>query len=182
MILKRFLPLNREECCATLGWDPKLFHVLFASNTGDPVKRPELAKAAVDLLLQSGVPTQLNILQSIPYEDVPVWINASDVLLLTSLHEGSPTIIKEALACNRPIVSTDVGDVGARIADIKGCYLASDNPLDLMKKLWLVQKEEEKIRGRVNVEELSIEKIALKIQNFYEVVLRSCNDSQKFNS
>jgi len=52
---------------------------------------------------------------------MPGYLNAADVLLLTSKHEGSPTIVKEALACNCPVVSVDVGDVRERIAAINGC-------------------------------------------------------------
>jgi hypothetical protein len=51
-------------------------------------------------------------------DQVPQWLNASDVLLMTSLHEGSPTIVKEALACGLPTVSVDVGDVGEQIKGV----------------------------------------------------------------
>jgi teichuronic acid biosynthesis glycosyltransferase TuaC len=51
------------------------------------------------------VKAELHHLRGIEYEQVPIWLNASDVLLVTSHHEGSPTIVKEALACNLPIVS-----------------------------------------------------------------------------
>ena len=99
-----------------LGWDPKRFHVLFATS-GNPVKRPELAQAAVGELCRMGVQAEIHLLQDLPNSVVPVWINGSDVLLLTSLHEGSPTIVKECLACNLPIVSVDVGDVAERIEE-----------------------------------------------------------------
>ena len=39
------------------------------------------------------------------------YYNSVDCLILTSFHEGSPNVIKEAMACNLPIVSTKVGDV-----------------------------------------------------------------------
>ena len=65
----------------------------------------------MNLLRREGVPAVLRVMQGVAYADVPTWINASDVLLLTSLLEGSPTIVKEALACNVPIVSTPAGDV-----------------------------------------------------------------------
>jgi len=55
--------------------------------------------------------------------------------LLTSLHEGSPTVVKEALACGLPVVSVDVGDVAERIEGIEGCHLAVATPEDLAAKL-----------------------------------------------
>src|SRR5262249_25187155 len=57
--LEKFKPLDRENCCTKLGWSSSAFHVLFASNNGDPVKRPELARAAVDIARGFGIDAQL---------------------------------------------------------------------------------------------------------------------------
>ena len=62
-------------------------------------------------------------LRGYKHNEVPILLNAIDVLLMTSHHEGSPMIIKEALACNTPIVSLDVGDVKERLMNIEGCYV-----------------------------------------------------------
>jgi L-malate glycosyltransferase len=63
------------------------------------------------------------------------YFNLADVFIVTSLHEGGPIVVKEALACNIPVVSTDVGDVKEVIADIEGCYIAEPNPKDFSKKI-----------------------------------------------
>jgi glycosyltransferase involved in cell wall biosynthesis len=110
-------------------------------------------------------------LQGVPHEDVPIWLNASDVVLLTSLHEGSPNVIKEALACNVPVVSVDVGDVAEMISGIEGCYIALPNPHDLGAKLNLVGSNRGKIAGRKKVEQLSLEQTALNLRTFYLEVL-----------
>jgi glycosyltransferase involved in cell wall biosynthesis len=169
--LERFKPLSHEESCNRLNWNPKRFHVLFPATMGDPVKRPELARAAVNLLRQKGIRAQFHFLSGVPNTDVPVWINASNVLLLTSLHEGSPTVVKEALACNIPVVSVDVGDVRERIEGIEGCYLADSAAPALAEKLYLVSQSRRWIDSRTSIQELSILQVARRLHQFYKEVL-----------
>jgi glycosyltransferase involved in cell wall biosynthesis len=101
---------------------------------------------------------------------VPLWINASDVLLLTSFHEGSPTVVKEALACGVPVVSVDVGDVRERIQGVKGCYIATPDPNDLAAKLRLVFSTGQRISSH-NIQEVSLESVAVKLKRFYSDLL-----------
>jgi teichuronic acid biosynthesis glycosyltransferase TuaC len=171
--LERFKPLDQQTCRDRLGWGAHRFHVLFPSNYGDPVKRPGLAQAAVETLKRLGIQAEMHHLRNVPNNDVPVWLNASDVLLLTSLHEGSPTIVKEALACNVPVVSVDVGDVRERILGIEGCYLALPEPAELAAKLQLVRAGLHRIEGRIKMQELSLERIASRLKDFYSEVLLS---------
>jgi len=110
-------------------------------------------------------------LRGVPHLQVPVWLNAADVMLLTSLHEGSPNIIKEALACNVPVVSVDVGDVGEQIQGIEGCHLALPTPDDLAPKLLLVHAALRRVAGRAKMQELSLERIALRLREFYSELL-----------
>jgi glycosyltransferase involved in cell wall biosynthesis len=170
--LSLFVPQGRQESCEKLGWDPDVFHVLF-QDSGDPVKRTSLANESLQVLKKSRLTCEIHILRNVPYAEVPTWINASDVLLLTSIHEGSPTIVKEALACNLPIVSVDVGDVRERIEGIEGCYIAKPAPDDLGAKLNLVASSAERIDGRQAVQHLSLENIAVRMADFYREVLCS---------
>lgn len=169
--LDLFRPLNRETCCQRLGWQLDRFHVLF-QNTGDPVKRPLLARAAIDSVKRLGTRAELHELKGVPYAEVSTWLNASDALLVTSIHEGSPTIVKEALACDLPIVSVDVGDVGERIKGISGCYLAVPEPEDLGSKLHLIALHMKRIFGHSSVQDLSCEKIAVRLEHFYSETLK----------
>jgi glycosyltransferase involved in cell wall biosynthesis len=169
--LERFQPLNRDECRKQLGWSDHRLHVLFPTNSGDPLKRPELAKAAVEATNNSGVQAEMHQLRGVPHEEVPIWLNASDVVLLTSLHEGSPNIVKEALACNIPVVSVDVGDVRERIQGIEGCYLAVPEPGDLAAKLQMVQAGSRRVVSRIKMQELSLKRVALQLKEFYSEVL-----------
>jgi teichuronic acid biosynthesis glycosyltransferase TuaC len=169
--LERFKPLNRDKCRKRLGWSDHRFHVLFPATSGDPLKRPDLAKAAVEVSNLSGIQAEMHQLRGVPHEEVPIWLNASDVVLLTSLHEGSPNIVKEALACNIPVVSVDVGDVRERIDGIEGCYLAVPEPGDLAAKLQMVHAGSRRVASRTKIQELSLERVALQLKGFYSEVL-----------
>ncbi|HEV8725278.1 MAG TPA: glycosyltransferase [Candidatus Binatia bacterium] len=171
--LKRFTPLDREVCRRHLGWSSDRFHVLFPANVGDPVKRPQLARAAVEELNRREIQTDLHALRGIKHEQVPIWLNASDVLLLTSSHEGSPNIVKEALACHVPVVSVDVGDIRERIEAIEGCYLAEATRCDLASKLALVFNSPRRLRDPIGIEDLALDRVAMRLSDFYEELMRS---------
>ena len=66
---------------------------------------------------------------------MPFYHNAADMVLLTSLWEGSPNVIKNAMACNIPIVSTDVGDVREVVGDTEGCFITSFHPQDVAEQI-----------------------------------------------
>jgi len=176
--LERFKPMDRNQCQQRLGWQAQDFHVLFATSAGDPVKRPELARAAVDLLNRNHGRIKFHVLSGTPNSEVPHWLNAADALLLTSKHEGSPTIVKEALACGLPIVSVPVGDVPERIAGISGCYLAEPEPEDLAGKLELVHQRRQRINGGEKLQEVSSQTIAARLEQFYRETLRRCGESK----
>jgi teichuronic acid biosynthesis glycosyltransferase TuaC len=169
--LKQFKPLDQYTCREQLGWDNNHHHVLFSSAAGHPTKRPSLARTAVETLKRWGTQVEMHYLQGVPNPVVPLWLNASDVVLLTSLSEGSPTIIKEALACNVSVVSVDVGDVSERIQEIEGCYLALPEPNDLATKLHMVLTGPPRVAGRVKMQGLSLEQVALRLREFYSELL-----------
>jgi glycosyltransferase involved in cell wall biosynthesis len=169
--LDRFKPLDKENCRRSLKWDPDCYHVLFPSRVDNKVKRFELAEEAVEKLKRNGINVELHQLNGVSNEEVPIWLNASDLLILTSIHEGSPTIVKEALACNRPVISVDVGDVRERIEGIEGCYLARPDPEDLAFKLLLVYQGPRQVHGREKMHEFSLERIADKLNGLYQNVL-----------
>jgi len=176
--LQRFKPLDQRRCRERLGWQPGDFHVLFATSEGDPVKRPELARAAVKLLDGKNGRVKFHVLSGTPNTEVPYWLNAADVLLLTSKHEGSPTIVKEALACGLPIVSVPVGDVPERIGGINNCHLADANPEDLAGKLELVYRSRQRLRCGEKLHEISCQTIAARLERFYIEILGRCPASE----
>lgn len=164
--LELFAPRDRGACRKELGWDVTSRHVLFPSAPSRPEKRYALARAAVGRL-NGGRPVQLHALDRVPHDDVPLMLNAADAIVLTSTHEGSPVVVKEALACGVPIVSVDVGDVRERIDGIAGCHIAEATPDDLAAKLELALAHTAPIDARERVEELSLERTALKVREVY---------------
>ena len=103
-------------------------YVLFAGAFDNPVKNAPLAKEA---LAGIGDPNIVLLeLKGYSREEVTLLMCAADVLLMTSYSEGSPQVIKEALACGCPIVSVDVGDVRERVEGVEGCFVAKTRGLD----------------------------------------------------
>jgi glycosyltransferase involved in cell wall biosynthesis len=165
--LNRFKPQDRDSSCRQLGWNPEQFHILFSRNGGDSVKRLDLAQAAVDQLKRHAIVANLHLLQGVPHDDVPTWLNACDVLLLTSQHEGSPNIVKEALACDRPVISVDVGDVAEMIRGIEGCYLATRDPRNLAVGLRCAYEGPRRVDGRARMVQFSLSVASKRLVQFY---------------
>ena len=166
-----FAPRDKKECRAALEWHPRRKHVLFPGSPLRPEKRFALARAAVALAREQTRDVELHALHGVPHGDVPTWLNAADALLLTSAHEGSPNSVKEALACNVPVVSVDVGDVSERVAGIAGCYISEATPTDIASKL-VRALEHGPVSGRERVAALSLDRVAVKLAEIYAHVAR----------
>ncbi len=169
--MHKFRPLDRNKCRAQLGWESNVSHVLFAGAIANPIKRWHLAAAAVDQVSSWGLHVVLHELWGVLHEEVPAWLNAANMVVVTSTHEGSPNIVKEALACNIPIVSVAIGDIPERIRDVEGCYLAKPDPHDLATKIRKVLEGPSRVDGRQAVQNLSLERVALRLGEFYEETL-----------
>jgi glycosyltransferase involved in cell wall biosynthesis len=166
----RFFPADRDEARARLGWTAPGAHVLFPASPERPEKNFPLAEGAVAELGRRGQPATLHVLASIPYDDVPLWFNAADVVLMTSRHEGSPVAIKEALACGTPIVSVDVGDVRERIEGLEGCHIVAADPEALADALADVLKTAKRIDGRKRADEVSLATVTPQLLEVYRTL------------
>jgi len=169
--LSRFRPMDKRDCQRRLGWDPARKHVLFPSPPDRTEKRFSLAEAAVTQLGEQTGRTKLHSLVGVEHANVPIWLNAADVVLLTSSREGSPNAIKEALACNVPVVSVNVGDVAERLEGVARSYLAEATPVDLADKLRRVLEGAGRSNGYERMSELSIERVAAKLRDVYETLV-----------
>jgi glycosyltransferase involved in cell wall biosynthesis len=165
--LELFRPLDKASAREELGLAQHRTYVLFASSFSFPVKNAELARAAITL---AGDGITLLELHGHIRQQVCLLLNACDALLLTSRSEGSPQIIKEAMACNCPIVSTNVGDVSELIGGVAGCFLAHSNPRDIAKKLKATLEFSGRTNGRVRMEPYGLAPIARRVSEVYERV------------
>jgi glycosyltransferase involved in cell wall biosynthesis len=167
----RPIPLHQARQQLGLPQDKRIF--FFPADAARPEKRYELALAAIRCVQQTHPEVELISAGSIPFEQMPLYMNACDGLLLTSLHEGSPTVIKEALACNLPIVSVDVGDVRERIGNVPGCVVCQDDtPETIADGIHTVLSTQNRIDGRSFVQHLNQEVLADRIIDVYYEVLR----------
>ncbi|WP_129116672.1 glycosyltransferase [Halegenticoccus tardaugens] len=169
--LELFRPIPREEARAEVGWDDDAYHVLFPYDTERPVKdypRAERVVDAVDRKLEEQV--ELHTISGLPHARMPVYLNASDSLLLTSKSEGSPNVVKEALACDVPIVSTDVGDVRERLAGVDGTAVCRSDD-ELISNLATILRRNGRSDGRDVARELSVDGMADRICAVYERAL-----------
>ncbi len=146
--------------------------ILWLANPKNPRKNFNLLQKAFELLKGNDV-TLVNP-YPIKHSDFPKYLNNCSVFVLSSFNEGSPNVIKEAMACNIPIVSTDVGDVREVIGNTEGCYITSFEPKDVADKIKKALQFGKRTNGRQRIIELGLdsETIAKKIIKVYEEVLK----------
>ncbi|RZL46671.1 MAG: glycosyltransferase [Pedobacter sp.] len=169
-----FKPMDKIESRKWMKLENSKRYILFASSADNKVKNYELARKAVQLINDKEV--KLLELKGYDRKEVALLLNAVDMAIMTSFNEGSPQFIKEALACNTPLVSTDVGDVAALIKGISGCNLTSYNDLEVAQNLEATlsfANTKSRTNGRSKILEMGLdeETIASKILDLYKEVL-----------
>ncbi|MFD1514283.1 glycosyltransferase [Halomarina rubra] len=169
--LDLFVPKPQSIAQGTVGWSSDEYHVMFPYNPQRPVKDFPRAERIVDSVNQRfDRPVNLHAVTGVPHEDIPTYMNAADALLVTSKREGSPNTIKEALACNLPIVSTDVGDVSERLSGVTPSAVSQSDEtiVDALEK---VLEAGQRSNGRGAVEDLSAESATGQLRSVFESVL-----------
>ena len=164
-----FVPIERAAARKSLGWDENQQIILFAGAFENEVKNSSLAKKAVSLVPD----TELVELRGYTREQVNLLINAANCLLMTSHREGSPVVIKEAMACGTPIVSVDVGDVKDVTSGVDGCYISTYDVNDVAANIRQALSFKRKTNGPQRIVEkgLSNEIVAKRILKIYQTVI-----------
>jgi glycosyltransferase involved in cell wall biosynthesis len=165
--LDSFNPLPKEEARQRLGLDPNGRYLLFPANPERPEKRHdravELAAACDAQLLTGG---------SIEPEQMPLWINAANAVLVTSDYEGFGMVTIEALACDVPILSTPVGIAPYALRGVSGALCA---PFDLdtwaKAAMPLLDSPDPRVEGTARAASLSAARMAERTIVAYRDVL-----------
>jgi teichuronic acid biosynthesis glycosyltransferase TuaC len=167
----KFYPISPKEAREKLHLTLTEKVILFPSYPERSVKNYELFNNAIKLLKEKENYLILKLENVIP-DAVYLYYNAVNVTVLTSFHEGSPNVIKEAMACNCPIVSVDVGDVKEVISITEGCFVCSYNPEDVAEKIMQAIRFGRRTNGREMIGHLESGVIADRIVKVYEDILK----------
>lgn len=173
-----FKPLDRLECKKQLGLDVHKRYILFVdSNTGKArtQKRKDRFDATMEILRKEYGYSDIEelVMIGVGREEVPIYMNACDMHLLVSDHEGSPNSVKECLSCNVPVVATNVGNVEDLLAGVEGCYVNYDfDPKGIAKLVnqTLSKTDRYNIRHSIFEKGLDIGSVARNIMNIYKQI------------
>jgi N-acetyl sugar amidotransferase len=163
--LNIFYPIDKQTARDYFKLSADRRYVLFSSSFSSKVKNYPLAHKAIDLLKDDSV--ELFELKNYNRNEVNLLLNAADVALMTSFSEGSPQFIKEAMAVNCPVVSTDVGDVREMLKDTEGCYITAYKAAEVSEKISKALAFGFKTSGRTNILHFDNERISTEVYRVY---------------
>jgi glycosyltransferase involved in cell wall biosynthesis len=165
--LERFAPVPRDEARSRLGWGGERV-VLFAADPAVATKNHALAAAAVERLGGELPDVRLHVASGTPPDEMPLVMSAADALVLTSRSEGSPNVVKEAMAAELPVVATPVGDVRERIGGVDGCHVKPPEPDAIAAGLAAALRSGRSPEARRAVAAIGLERVAERILAVYE--------------
>lgn len=172
---ERFRPIPRERARARVGWEADGLHVLFPYSADRTIKDfPTAASVVAAVRERLDQPVSLQTVSGVDHALMPFYYNAADALLLTSNREGSPNVVREALACQTPVVSTDVGDVGMRLADVSPSAVCRSRQ-ELIDALTVVLTTDESMESISAASEPTTDEMGRLIKRVYERALDSAD-------
>lgn len=164
---------EKQEARRQMHLDADKKYILFAGAFDNVVKNAPLAQEAVAQLDDPNM--ELLELKGYSRDEVTLLMCAADAFLMTSFTEGSPQVIKEAMACGCPIVSVDVGDVKERIEGVEACFVAnSRDSQELSDLLTRTMSFHGKTNGRKKViaDSLANKLVARKLLEIYHAIAK----------
>src|SRR5256886_862742 len=142
---QRFRPGHQASARARLGLPQEELLVIFPNAPSETRKRLDLAEAAMAIVRRDVPNACLRIVTRVPHQDMPDYYRAADCCLLTSDWEGSPNVVKEALLCGLPVVTTDVGDVQRWVPLSPESAICDRSPAALAEGILRVLREKRRV-------------------------------------
>jgi glycosyltransferase involved in cell wall biosynthesis len=177
--LDTFAPQPQRDARRDLGWDPDRTLVLFPYPASRDVKDYPRARRVVERVSDRlDQPVELKQVYGVPHDEMPTYYSAADALLLTSRREGSPNSVKEAMACNCPVVATDVGDVRERLGGVAHSGVARTDD-DLVTLLAAVLDADARSDGRDHLRDITAERVGERIRDVYRKLLADDADGEE---
>jgi glycosyltransferase involved in cell wall biosynthesis len=155
--LTLFRRIPRDLARHRLGMDHAGPLILFPADPGIPVKGFQLFKEILLELRRRRPNVRWRPIHGVNREEVPTLLSAADALVMTSLAEGSPMVVKEALACDLPCVSVDVGDVGSVLATVPHCQVTRRDPVAMADTIETILAGGHRAPGRDRVRQLGLD-------------------------
>ena len=162
-----FFPASRDESRSQLGWRASERVVLFAADPAVERKRYWLAEAACREAAKVTGAVRLEVATGVTPSMLPRLMRGADCLLLPSVLEGSPNVVKEAMACNLPVICTDVGDVRQVLAGVEPSWICGADAIELGNALVDCLTERPRSNGWEQSAWLDQDEIALRLLEVY---------------
>lgn len=173
------LPLvDKQKAMQEMGLPEDKVNILFGGSFSNARKNAPLARAALKRLEDEGFSglKEFNLIEMKGFNrhQVAMLFNACNMLLLPTKSEGSPQVLKEAMACNCPIVATDVADIAFLLQGVTNSYVTSFNPADVADKIKQVIECGERTNGRKRIISLGLDnpQVAEKVLQIYQEIVK----------
>jgi teichuronic acid biosynthesis glycosyltransferase TuaC len=157
--MERFHPLPRTHARSQLGLDPAKPYALFGADPARAEKRHDRAR---ELAIAVGV--ELLTLGGVDPEQVPLWVNAANAVLVTSEREGFGLAVLEAIACDVPVLATPVGIHSEALEQLDGTLCAPFEPAAWRAVLEAhIHNPDPRVDGRARAQRFSAEAMAERV-------------------
>lgn len=166
--------LDKNSIRKELGTDTFKYNILFLGNPKDRNKNYQLLEDAILLIGSSDY--KIIAPYPIPHDQVASYLNTADVLVVPSFMEGSPNVVKEAMACNCPVVGTDVGDMKWLFGEEAGYFITDFTPTGCATKIveavrFSIKQGRTHGRNRIMYLGLNAPEIADRIVSIYKEII-----------
>jgi glycosyltransferase involved in cell wall biosynthesis len=162
----RFSPAERNAARRQISWPLDETTVI---SVGERVslKRLWLAEQATALATREIQSLRWRVLSDVAPQEMPLYYNAADCLIHTSASEGSPNAVKEALACNLPVVATPAGDIAELLTGVTPSALCAPEPAVLAREIVRCVVGKQRSDGRERTRHLGLEEITARTLECY---------------